>query len=63
MQAFQVRAGRINDAPPLGQWIISNLVPLITRIQGASYLRELQFGVTDVRMNFAVPVTSGSATS
>src|SRR4051812_37846234 len=28
MQAFQARARRINDAPPLAQWLISNLVPL-----------------------------------
>jgi 2-polyprenyl-6-methoxyphenol hydroxylase-like FAD-dependent oxidoreductase len=56
MQAFQVRAGKINDAPPIAQWLIATIVPIVTKLQGASYLRELQFGVTDVRMKFAVPL-------
>jgi len=53
IQAFQTRAGRINDAHPVGQWLMAGIViPLMTRIQGASYLRELQYGVTDVRMDY-----------
>jgi 2-polyprenyl-6-methoxyphenol hydroxylase-like FAD-dependent oxidoreductase len=56
MQAFQTRAGRITDAPPPAQWLMSRIIPLATRLQGASYLRELQHGVTDVRMKFAVPI-------
>jgi 2-polyprenyl-6-methoxyphenol hydroxylase-like FAD-dependent oxidoreductase len=51
VQAFQTRAGRINDAPPAAQWLIARLVvPLVTRLQGASYLRNLQHGFTDVKM-------------
>jgi 2-polyprenyl-6-methoxyphenol hydroxylase-like FAD-dependent oxidoreductase len=51
VQAFQTRAGRINDAPPVAQWLIARLVvPLVTRLQGASYLRNLQDGFTDVKM-------------
>jgi 2-polyprenyl-6-methoxyphenol hydroxylase-like FAD-dependent oxidoreductase len=51
VQAFQTRAGRINDAPPAAQWLIARLVvPLMTRVQGASYLRALQHGFTDVQL-------------
>jgi 2-polyprenyl-6-methoxyphenol hydroxylase-like FAD-dependent oxidoreductase len=51
VQKFQSRAGRINDAPPFVQWLMARaLVPLITRIQGASYLRSIQNGFTEVRM-------------
>jgi 2-polyprenyl-6-methoxyphenol hydroxylase-like FAD-dependent oxidoreductase len=54
-QAFQSRAGRIGDAPPVAQWIMANLVvPLATRLQGASYLRNVQDGFTDVTMKFPV---------
>jgi 2-polyprenyl-6-methoxyphenol hydroxylase-like FAD-dependent oxidoreductase len=57
MQAFQVRAGRINDAPAPAQWLMAKIVvPLVTRLQGASYLREVQHGVTDVKIEFPVPV-------
>jgi 2-polyprenyl-6-methoxyphenol hydroxylase-like FAD-dependent oxidoreductase len=56
MQAFQTRAGRITDAPPPAQWFMSRMIPLVTKLQGASYLRELQHGVTDVPMKFAVPI-------
>jgi 2-polyprenyl-6-methoxyphenol hydroxylase-like FAD-dependent oxidoreductase len=58
MQAFQVRAGRINDAPPLAQSIIAKIVPLVTRLKGASYLREVQHGVTKVNVEFPVQVVS-----
>jgi 2-polyprenyl-6-methoxyphenol hydroxylase-like FAD-dependent oxidoreductase len=58
MQAFQVRAGRINDAPPPAQWLMAKIIiPLATKLQGASYLRELQHGVTNVKVEFPVPVT------
>jgi 2-polyprenyl-6-methoxyphenol hydroxylase-like FAD-dependent oxidoreductase len=58
VQAFQSRAGKINDAPPFVQWLMARaVVPLITRLQGASYLRGLQYGFTDVRMQFAPPRT------
>jgi hypothetical protein len=57
MQAFQTRAGRITDAPLPAQWLMSRIIPLVTKLQGASYLRELQHGVTDVRMQFGVPVS------
>jgi 2-polyprenyl-6-methoxyphenol hydroxylase-like FAD-dependent oxidoreductase len=54
VQAFQTRAGRINDAPPFAQWLISRaVVPLMTKLQGASYLRGLQYGFANVRMQFA----------
>jgi 2-polyprenyl-6-methoxyphenol hydroxylase-like FAD-dependent oxidoreductase len=54
VQTFQTRAGKINDAPPFIQWLMARaVVPLITRLQGASYLRNLQNGFTDVRMQFA----------
>ena len=56
MQAFQTRAGRITDAPPLAQWVMSRIIPVVTRVRGASYLRELQHGVTDVQTKFAVPM-------
>jgi 2-polyprenyl-6-methoxyphenol hydroxylase-like FAD-dependent oxidoreductase len=57
MQAFQTRAGRITDAPPPAQWLMSRIIPLVTKLQGASYLHELQHGVTDVQMKFVVPIT------
>jgi 2-polyprenyl-6-methoxyphenol hydroxylase-like FAD-dependent oxidoreductase len=58
MQAFQVRAGRITDAPPAAQWLMSRaIVPLVTKLQGASYLGEVQHGVTNVKMKFAVPIS------
>jgi 2-polyprenyl-6-methoxyphenol hydroxylase-like FAD-dependent oxidoreductase len=57
MQAFQTRAGRITDAPPPVQWLMSRLIPVATKLQGESYLRELQHGVSDVRMKFAVPIS------
>jgi 2-polyprenyl-6-methoxyphenol hydroxylase-like FAD-dependent oxidoreductase len=61
MQAFQTRAGRITDAPPPAQWLMSHaVIPLVTRLQGASYLQQLQHGVTRVQMDFPVPI-SGSA--
>jgi 2-polyprenyl-6-methoxyphenol hydroxylase-like FAD-dependent oxidoreductase len=66
MQAFQARAGRIRDAPPAAQWLMSRvIIPLATRLQGASYLRELQHGVTDVKMTFPVrvPVAGGGPDS
>jgi 2-polyprenyl-6-methoxyphenol hydroxylase-like FAD-dependent oxidoreductase len=51
VQAFQKRAGRINDAPAAAQWLMARVVvPLATRLQGASYLRSLQSGFTDVQM-------------
>jgi 2-polyprenyl-6-methoxyphenol hydroxylase-like FAD-dependent oxidoreductase len=54
VQTFQMRAGKINDAPPVVQWLMARaVVPLITKLQGASYLRGLQHGFTDVRMQFA----------
>jgi 2-polyprenyl-6-methoxyphenol hydroxylase-like FAD-dependent oxidoreductase len=57
LQAFQVRAGRINDAPGPVQWLMSRaIIPLATRLQGASYMRELQHGVTRVDMSFPVPI-------
>jgi 2-polyprenyl-6-methoxyphenol hydroxylase-like FAD-dependent oxidoreductase len=57
LQAFQVRAGRIFDAPPPVQWLMANVViSTATHIQGASYLRQLQFGVTDVRMEYPSPI-------
>jgi 2-polyprenyl-6-methoxyphenol hydroxylase-like FAD-dependent oxidoreductase len=53
LQAFQARAGRIVDAPGPAQWLMAHaVIPLATRLQGASYLRELQFGVTRVAMKF-----------
>jgi 2-polyprenyl-6-methoxyphenol hydroxylase-like FAD-dependent oxidoreductase len=61
MQAFQTRAGRITDAPLPAQWLMSRIIPVATKLQGASYLRELQHGVTDVQMKFAVAVSSGVA--
>jgi 2-polyprenyl-6-methoxyphenol hydroxylase-like FAD-dependent oxidoreductase len=61
MQAFQMRAGRIADAPLPAQWLMSRIIPLATKLQGASYLRELQHGVTDVRMKFAVPIPAADA--
>jgi 2-polyprenyl-6-methoxyphenol hydroxylase-like FAD-dependent oxidoreductase len=58
MQAFQVRAGRINDAPAAAQWLMARvLIPVATRLQGASYLREVQHGVTPVKIAFPVPVS------
>jgi 2-polyprenyl-6-methoxyphenol hydroxylase-like FAD-dependent oxidoreductase len=61
LQAFQQRAGRINDAPPVLQWLMANaIIPIATKIQGASYLRQLQHGVTQVRMEFQVPVHPSS---
>jgi 2-polyprenyl-6-methoxyphenol hydroxylase-like FAD-dependent oxidoreductase len=57
MQTFQVRAGRINDAPAALQWLLARVVvPLASRLQGQSYLRSVQNGVTRVDMNFPVPV-------
>lgn len=57
MQAFQVRAGRINDAPAPAQWLLARfVVPLVTRLQGASYLRQVQHGVTQVKTAYAVPI-------
>jgi 2-polyprenyl-6-methoxyphenol hydroxylase-like FAD-dependent oxidoreductase len=57
MQAFQVRAGRINDAPAAVQWLLARVVvPLAGRLQGQSYLRGVQNGVTQVHMEFPVPV-------
>jgi 2-polyprenyl-6-methoxyphenol hydroxylase-like FAD-dependent oxidoreductase len=58
MQAFQTRAGRITDAPPTAQWLMSRIIPLVTKLQGSSYLRELQHGVTDVQMRFGVSVSA-----
>jgi 2-polyprenyl-6-methoxyphenol hydroxylase-like FAD-dependent oxidoreductase len=59
MQAFQVRAGRINDAPAPAQWLMAKIVvPLVTKLQRASYLREVQHGVTNVKMEFPMPVAS-----
>lgn len=59
MQAFQVRAGRINDAPAPAQWLMARLIiPVATRLQGASYLRQVQHGVTDVKVDFPVPVVA-----
>jgi len=58
MQAFQTRAGRITDAPFPAQWLMSRIIPIATKLQGASYLRELQHGVSDVQMKFAVPLSS-----
>src|SRR5262249_51998739 len=56
IQAWQVRAGRINDAPAPAQWLITRVVvPLVSRLQG-SYLKELQYGVTDVAMRYGVRV-------
>jgi 2-polyprenyl-6-methoxyphenol hydroxylase-like FAD-dependent oxidoreductase len=61
LQAFQQRAGRINDAPPILQWLMANaIIPIATKIQGASYLRQLQHGVTQVRMEFPVPIRPSS---
>jgi 2-polyprenyl-6-methoxyphenol hydroxylase-like FAD-dependent oxidoreductase len=59
MQAFQVRAGRISNAPPPAQWLMAKIIiPLATKLQGASYLREVQHGVTNVKVEFPVPVSS-----
>jgi hypothetical protein len=59
MQAFQVRAGRVNDAPPPAQWLMAKvIVPLVTKLQGASYLRQVQHGVTSVKVEFPVAVAS-----
>jgi 2-polyprenyl-6-methoxyphenol hydroxylase-like FAD-dependent oxidoreductase len=56
IQAWQVRAGRINDAPPPAQWLITRVVvPVVSRLQG-NYLKELQYGVTDVAMRYGVRV-------
>jgi hypothetical protein len=50
------QAGRINDAPPAAQWLMAKIVvPLVTKLQSASYLREVQHGVTDVKIQFPVP--------
>jgi 2-polyprenyl-6-methoxyphenol hydroxylase-like FAD-dependent oxidoreductase len=57
-QAFQTRAGRITDAPAAVQWIMANaVIPVATRLQGASYLRGLQEGFTEVKMKFPVPAS------
>jgi 2-polyprenyl-6-methoxyphenol hydroxylase-like FAD-dependent oxidoreductase len=59
MQSLQARMSRVQDAPPLVQALLTNVViPLVTKLQGSSYLREVQYGVTDVRMEFPVPVES-----
>ena len=61
MQAFQVRAGRINDAPAPAQWLMARvIIPLATRMQGASYLREVQHGVTNVKVEFPVPLVDSA---
>jgi 2-polyprenyl-6-methoxyphenol hydroxylase-like FAD-dependent oxidoreductase len=53
MQAVQARMSKVQDAPRLVQALLTNVViPLATRLQGASYLREIQYGVTDVRFEF-----------
>jgi 2-polyprenyl-6-methoxyphenol hydroxylase-like FAD-dependent oxidoreductase len=57
MQAVQARMSRMQDAPPLVQSLLTNVViPLATRLQGASYLREVQYGVTQVQMEFPVAI-------
>jgi 2-polyprenyl-6-methoxyphenol hydroxylase-like FAD-dependent oxidoreductase len=57
IQAFQVRAGRIQDAPAAAQFLMARLIiPIATRLQGASYLREVQHGVTRVSVDFPVRV-------
>lgn len=61
MQAFQTRAGRITDAPVPAQWLMSHaVIPLVTKLQGGSYLRELQHGVTKVQMDFPVPIPNAT---
>jgi 2-polyprenyl-6-methoxyphenol hydroxylase-like FAD-dependent oxidoreductase len=58
MQAVQARMSRVQDAPPLVQALLTNvIIPLATKLQGSSYLREIQYGVTDVRMEFPVPLS------
>jgi 2-polyprenyl-6-methoxyphenol hydroxylase-like FAD-dependent oxidoreductase len=57
MQAFQVRAGKIQNSPPLVQWMLAKaVIPLMTRLQSASYLHEVQNGVTKVKVQFPVPL-------
>jgi 2-polyprenyl-6-methoxyphenol hydroxylase-like FAD-dependent oxidoreductase len=56
VQAFQTRAGRINDAPAPIQWLMARVVvPLVTKLQGASYLKGLQHGFTQVSAQFVQP--------
>lgn len=58
MQAVQKRMSRVQDAPPLIQALLTNvIIPLATKLQGASYLREVQHGVTNVEMAYPVPIT------
>lgn len=55
MQAFQMRVGRIADAPGPVQWMLANVViPIASRLQGEGMIRELQRGTTEVKMSFPV---------
>jgi 2-polyprenyl-6-methoxyphenol hydroxylase-like FAD-dependent oxidoreductase len=59
VQSIQARMTRVQDAPRPVQALLTNVViPLVTRIQGESYLRQVQYGVTDVRMEFPVPMSA-----
>ena len=59
MQAFQVRTGRIYDAPPLVQFVLAKIViPLAAKIQGTHYSQYVMNGFTDVRMEWPVPVVA-----
>ena len=52
MQAFQVRTGRIYDAPAAVQFLLSRVViPLAARIQGEHYSKAVMNGFTEVRMS------------
>lgn len=64
MQAFQMRVGRIADAPGPVQWMLANaVIPLTSLIQGQGMLRELQRGTTTVKMTFPVAASSSAPAS
>ena len=57
MQAFQMRVGRIADAPGPVQWLLANaVIPIASKLQGQGMLRELQRGTTAVKMDFPVRI-------
>ena len=57
MQAFQVRTGRIYDAPPPVQFLLAKIIiPLAGKIQGAHYSRNVMYGFTDVHIDWPVTV-------
>lgn len=57
MQAVQARMSLMQDVPPLVQALLTNVViPISKWLRGSSYVREVMYGVTDVHMEYPVPL-------